>query len=104
MSRATFILLAILVAVALSVVTAQHQARKQFIDLQAELETERRLDNEWRELQIEAQTLTAGKRVEQKAARERGMLTPDAKRTVIVVLDGATASTPAAPAPGGRRP
>jgi cell division protein FtsL len=88
MSRLNVLLLLVLTICALSVVTAQHRARTQFIALQGEQETERRLDNEWRELQLEAQTLTTGKRIEQKASKERGMVLPDAKRTVIVVLDG----------------
>ncbi|MBL8521234.1 MAG: cell division protein FtsL [Betaproteobacteria bacterium] len=95
MNRMTFILLLVLVAASLSLVTAQHQARQQFIALEAEQEAARKLDHEWRELQLEAQTLTAAKRIEQKATRERGMVQPDAKRTVILVMDGGAASTPA---------
>ncbi len=94
MNRAALLLLVVLVLASLSLVTAQHQARKQFIALEAEQETTRRLDNEWRELQLEAQTLTAAKRIEQKATRERGMVLPDAKRTVILVMEGSSASTP----------
>jgi cell division protein FtsL len=91
MSRLSLLLLAALIGCALSLVTAQHRARTQFIALQSEQEIARRLDHEWRELQLEAQTLTSGKRIEQKAARERGMLLPDAKRTLIVVVDQAPA-------------
>jgi cell division protein FtsL len=94
MSRMSILLLFILIAACLSLVTAQHQARKQFIALEAEQEATRRLDNEWRELQLEAQTLTAAKRIEQKATRERGMVQPDAKHTVILVMEGSSASTP----------
>ncbi|MEO8386486.1 MAG: cell division protein FtsL [Betaproteobacteria bacterium] len=82
------LLLFILIGCALSVVTSQHRARKFFIELQAEQESERKLDSEWRELQIEAQTQGAGKRIEQKAANELGMAIPDAKKTVMVVLEG----------------
>ncbi len=95
MNRASFVLLVILVLASLSLVTAQHQARKQFIALEAEQDATHRLDQEWRELQLEAQTLTAAKRIEQKATRERGMVLPDAKRTVILVMEGNNASTPA---------
>ena len=87
MTRMNIILLLVLIGCALSVVTSQHQARNLFMALQAEHEQARRLDNEWRELQIEAQTLGNGKRIEQKASRELGMRLPDAKKTVIVVLD-----------------
>lgn len=94
MSRVSILFLLILVVACLSLVTAQHQARKQFIALESEQDAMRKLDNEWRELQLEAQTLTAAKRIEQKATRERGMVLPDAKRTVILVMEGNNASTP----------
>ena len=94
MTRLNTLLLLVLIGCALSVVTSQHKARKFFIELQAEQESERKLDSEWRELQIEAQTQGAGRRIEQKAARELGMIQPDAKKTVIVVLDGDAAAKP----------
>ena len=92
-------LLLALIGCALSVVTSQHKARKFFIELQAEQETERKLDAEWRELQIEAQTQGAGRRIEQKAARELGMSVPDPKKTVIVIL-GADAPVATEAKPG----
>ena len=95
MTRLNTLLLLALIGCALSVVTSQHKARKFFIELQVEQESERKLDSEWRELQIESQTQGAGRRIEQKAARELGMGQPDAKKTVIVVLDGTVAPSPA---------
>lgn len=88
MTRINTVLLLVLIGCALLVVTSQHKARKFFIELQAEQESERKLDSEWRELQIEAQTQGAGKRIEQKATSELGMGMPDPRKTVIVVLDG----------------
>jgi cell division protein FtsL len=87
MMRLNLRLLAILVFCALSVVTSQHQARKAFIELQSEKDREAKLDQEWRELQIESQTLGTHKRIEQKASRELSMTLPDPKRTVMVNLD-----------------
>ena len=95
MTRLNTILLMLLIGCALSVVTSQHQARKFFIELQTEQEAERKLDNEWRELQIESQTQGNGKRIEQKASRDLGMSLPDPKKTVIVVIEGM-------PAPNGK--
>ncbi len=92
MTRINILLLLILIGCALSVVTSQHRARTLFVALQAEQEQERKLDNEWRELQIEAQTLGNGKRIEQKASQELGMRVPDAKKTVMVVLDDVNTS------------
>lgn len=97
MSRLQSLLLLTLVACALLVVAAQHQARKLFIDLQTEQDSERKLDQEWRELQIESQTLGAGKRIEQKAVQQSGMILPDPRKTIIVVLD----SNSSAAAKGG---
>lgn len=96
MTRLNTLLLLVLIGCALSVVTSQHKARKHFIELQTEQDSERKLDSEWRELQIEAQTQGAGRRIEQKAARELGMSVPDPKKTVIVVLsaDGPATSGP----------
>lgn len=86
MMRLNLLLLLVLIGAALSVVTSQHKARKLFMSLQTEKERERKLDQEWRELQIEAQTLGTGKRIEQLATRELGMVLPEAKKSVIVVL------------------
>ena len=87
MTRLNTLLLLVLIGCALSVVTSQHKARKLFGELQTEQDAERKLDNEWRELQIEAQTQGTGKRIEQKAARELGMSQPDPRKIVMVVLD-----------------
>ena len=86
MTRLNLVLLIVLVLCALSVVTSQHQSRKAFMGLQSERDREARLDQEWRELQIEAQTLGTHKRIEQKA-RALGMTVPDAKKSVMVLLD-----------------
>ena len=86
MMRMNLLLLAVLVFCALSVVTSQHQARKAFIELQSEKDRESKLDQEWRELQIESQTLGTHKRIEQKASRELSMTLPDPKKTVMVNL------------------
>ena len=99
MTRLNIVLLLVLIGCSLSVVTSQHKARKFFIELQTEQDAERKLDNEWRELQIEAQTQGNGKRIEQKASHDLGMAVPDAKKTVIVVLD-APATSAAAPKAG----
>ena len=94
MTRANLLLLAALIGCALSVVTSQHKARQLFGELQVEQEKERKLDQEWRELQIESQTLVQGKRIEQRAG-EIGLVQPDAKKSVIVVLDPAAKAAPA---------
>jgi cell division protein FtsL len=97
MTRLNLLLLFALIGCALSVVTSRHQERKANIDLETARESERKLDQEWRELLIESQTLGTGKRIEQKASRDLGMVQPDAKKSVIVVLDGSLAGSLAQP-------
>lgn len=93
MTRLNLILLIALVGCALSVVTSQHRARKFFMELQTAQDGERKLDQEWRELQIESQTVGTGKRIEQKAQRDLGMVQPDPKKTVILVVDANAAAS-----------
>jgi len=93
-TRLNVLLLAILVGCALSVVTSQQQSRKLFTELENQQEGARKLDQEWRELQIESQTLATNKRIEQKATQALGMRAPEGGRSVTVVLEGAAASAP----------
>ena len=87
MSRLNILLLLVLIACGVSVVTSQHRARKLFTELESQQEIARKLDQEWRELQIESQTLATNKRIEQKATQALGMRLPDPGMTVIVILD-----------------
>ncbi len=103
MTRLNFILLAALIGCALSVVTSQHQSRKLFNDLQNEQDRELKLENEYRELQLESRTLSQDRRIEQKAARELGMAQPEPKRTVVVVLPVSTAVSNPVPAAGEKK-
>ena len=84
MSRLDFLLLAAVVACALGVITAQHQARKRFIELESEQDTARKLDEEWTQLQLEQSTWGTHKRVESVASRQLGMKLPDPASTVIL--------------------
>lgn len=95
-NRLNMLLLAALIVCALSVVTSQHQARKLFIDLEKEQESARKLDQEWRELQLENQTLATSKRIEQKAVRDLGMRVPEPGKSIVVVFEGDAARTEAA--------
>ena len=87
MARLNFLLLIVLIACALSVVTSQHQARKLFSELETLRGSSHKLDQEWRELQIESQTLATQKRIEQKAAQLLGMHVADAAKTITVIID-----------------
>jgi cell division protein FtsL len=87
MTRLNFLLLIALVGCALSVVTSQHKARKLFTELEGQQESARRLDQEWRELQLESQTLATSKRIEQKAALSLGMRLPEPGKSIVVIVD-----------------
>lgn len=87
MTRINALLLVALITCALLVVTSQHKARNYYVLLRAEQDIAQKLDNEWRELQLEAETQGSGKRISQKATKDLGMSQPDAKKAVIVVLE-----------------
>jgi cell division protein FtsL len=90
MVRINLLLLAIVVACALGVITAQHQARKLFVDLEGERASAQKLDTEWTQLQLEQGTWATHKRVEAVAARTLGMRAPDAASTVVITIEGGT--------------
>lgn len=96
MTRVNVLLLALLIACALGVITAQHRARKLFSELDTAQASAKHLDEEWTQLQLEQSTWATHKRVEALAARELGMRLPDPSSTVIVDETGVPAA--------GRRP
>jgi cell division protein FtsL len=87
MTRFNFLLLAAMIGCALSVVTSQHKARKLFTELERQQESARALDQEWRELQLESQTLATSKRIEQKAIQSLGMRLPEPGKSIVVMVD-----------------
>ncbi len=89
MSRVNLLLLAVAVACALGVITAQHKSRKLFIDLEAGQAEAKRLDEEFTQLQLEQGTWATNKRVEAVASRSLGMQLPEPGSTRLVTLDAA---------------
>lgn len=89
MIRANLLLLAILIVCALALVTAQHQARKLYVELQKEQELAKQLDVEWGQLQLEQSTWAMHARIEKIAARELKMRVPSAAQTQVVSSSGA---------------
>jgi cell division protein FtsL len=86
MTRANLLLLAIAVACALGVITAQHKSRKLFIDLEAGQAEAKRLDEEFTQLQLEQGTWATHKRVEAMASRALGMQLPEPGTTRVVTM------------------
>lgn len=84
MSRLHLFLLLVVVVSALSVVTSQHKARKNFVELQQAQVKQRELDVEWGQLQLEQSTWAMHARVEKLAAEKLQMQLPDAAHVQVV--------------------
>lgn len=87
MTRASLALLLLVIACAIGVVTAQHQSRKLFIDLEGEQSQARKLEEEWTQLQLEQSTWATNRRVESVASRSLGMRLPEPESTVVVTVE-----------------
>ena len=87
MARINVMLLIAVIACAIGVITAQHQARKRFIQLETEQAAAKTLAEEWTQLQLEQSTWATHKRVEGVAAKSLGMRLPDATTTVVVTVE-----------------
>ncbi|HJQ62406.1 MAG TPA: cell division protein FtsL [Burkholderiales bacterium] len=84
MVRLNFVLFGVLIACALALVTAQHKARKLYVDLQNQQELAKRLEVEWGQLQLEQQTWATHGRVEQIATEKLNMRVPSPARVQLV--------------------
>jgi cell division protein FtsL len=89
MLRLNAVLALVLIACALFVVTARHQARKLFVELQAAERQSRQLDIEWGRLQLEQSTWAMHARVEQVAGKHLRMAVPELERVRVLGLPGA---------------
>jgi len=84
MVRVNLVLLAVLIACALSLVTSRHQARKLFIDLEREIAQTRAYDVEYGQLQIEQSTWAMPARVERVAREQLRMQLPTPDRVEML--------------------
>ena len=100
MTRLSLILLAVLTLSALGLVTAQHKARKLFIELEREQEHSRQLDVEYGQLQLESSTWSMHTRIERIARQSLRMRLPEAGRVQIIDLNVPATAAPAATLPG----
>jgi cell division protein FtsL len=82
--RITLIMLAALIACAMASVTAQHKARKLFVELERERAKARQLEVEWGQLQLEQGTWATHGRIERVATRDLNMKLPVATRIELV--------------------
>jgi cell division protein FtsL len=84
MARVNLLLLAVLVACALSLVTSRHQARKLYVELEREQTAARAFETEFGQLQLEQSTWAMPARVEKIAREQLGMTLPPPGRVEIV--------------------
>jgi cell division protein FtsL len=83
-TRVNLVLLAVLVACALSLITARHQSRKLFVALERAQAEGRAYDVEYGRLLLEQSTWGMPARVEKIAREELRMQLPDASRIEVV--------------------
>lgn len=84
MVRINLVLFVVLVGCALSLVTAQHRARKLFTALEKQQELSKQLDVEWGQLQLEQRTWATHARVEKLASGNLQMRVMPADRVHTV--------------------
>lgn len=84
MTRLNLILFAVLMMTALGVVSAQHQARKLYFELQQQNDAAKQYEIEWGQLQLEQSTWAMHSRIESIASKHMSMEVPDNKRIQVV--------------------
>jgi cell division protein FtsL len=88
-TRVNLVLLALVVAAALSLVTARHRAREVFVALEHAQSAARAYDVDYGKLLLEQSTWGMPARVEKIAREQLGMQLPDASRIEVVTTGGA---------------
>jgi cell division protein FtsL len=84
--RINFILTVALVLCALSLVNAQYQARRLFIELERAQTAARQLDIEWAQLQLDQSTLGKHARIEVNARQNLKMVPVSPARTQYLTV------------------
>jgi cell division protein FtsL len=87
MTRLNLILFFVLIAVALSIVTSQHKARKLYFELEQLQELSKKYETEFGQLQLEQSTWAMHSRIEELANKKLNMQVPDAKRIQVISLE-----------------
>ncbi len=84
--RINVLLTVALVLCALSLVNAQYQARRLFIELERAQAAARQLDIEWAQLQLDQSTLVKHARIEANARRDLNMVAVTPDRTQYLTM------------------
>jgi cell division protein FtsL len=85
--RLSLLLVVLLVMCALSLVNAQYQARRLFIELERAQSAARQLDIDWAQLQLDQSTLGKHARIEANARRDLKMVALTPVRTQYLTVD-----------------
>jgi len=80
MSRVNVALALLLIACALLLINAQHQARKNFVELERLKKEARSMDEQWGQLRLEQSTWASPARVEVVARSRLKLITPPLDR------------------------
>jgi cell division protein FtsL len=83
-TRLNILLLLVVMLLALSLVTSQHQARKTLQLLQQEKERAQHMEVEWGQLQLEQSTWAAPNRIEKIAVQHLQMLQPKSNEMKLI--------------------
>ena len=83
-ARLCIVLTALLAASALSLVNAQYQARRLFIEIERAQTVARQLEVEWSQLQLDQSTLGKHARIEANAQRDLNMVPLTPARTQYI--------------------
>jgi cell division protein FtsL len=86
MTRVNLLLLAVLIACAVSLVTSRNQARRLFVELERAQAEARAFETEYGQLQLEQSTWGMPARVEKIAREQLRMQLPTSARTEIVAV------------------
>lgn len=86
--RISSVLVILLVLCALSLVNAQYQARRLFVELERAQSQTRQLDIQWAQLQLDQSTLGKHARIEMNAQRDLNMVALTPARTQYLTVGG----------------
>lgn len=87
MHRLNIVLIAILAACALALVTAQHHARRLFVELERAQVQAKQLEVDWNQLRVQQTSLATAALIDARARRDLGMEAVGPERTLHLVRD-----------------
>lgn len=86
--RFNVILVAVLILCSLSLVNAQYQARRLFIELERAQTLSRQYDVQWAQLKLDQSTFGKNARIEEVASKDLGMVPITPERTQYLTSTG----------------